>query len=77
MLGECRLIHVNEVLCVDILCNNVITQEVGSSAYVLGVDTFLFALSSLENFVVVYDGLQVFVKIWKGNKLFFLGYCPT
>ena len=29
-------------------------------------------MPSLEYFVVVYYGFQVFVKVWKGNKLIFL-----
>ena len=72
MLGECWLIHVNEVVRVDFLCNNVVTQEVGRSAYVAGVDHLLFTLPSLKKFVVVYNGFKVFVKVWKGNKLFLL-----
>ena len=38
----------------------------------MSADDLLFPLPSLEKFVVVYDRFQVFVKIWKGNKLFFL-----
>ena len=74
MLCEGWLIHVNKVVCVDFLLNDVVAQEVEGGTYNASVDDLLFPLSSLEKFVVVYDRFQVFVKVWKGNKLFlFIG----
>ena len=51
MLCKGRLIHVNKVVCVDFLCNDVVAQEVGSGTYIASVKDLLFPLLSLEKFV--------------------------